>query len=193
MVDRRVIGHDAVVQGGMRHFLQRSTLDMDALAAELAVSRATLYRVAQSREALLADVFRALTTLMLAEARARRTRTGVDGVLEVSRHFGEQLLSADTMRRFLARERDLAGRVLFTPAGALHDGAVAAQLQIFAETGLAASLGPDADLAYLAFLYVRIFGAALYAEFFTGRRADPAVVERTLRALLTPGPVAGPG
>ena len=186
MTNRRVIGHDAVVRGAVHHFLRRPTLDMDALAAELAISRATLYRVAHSRDALLAAVFRALSKLMLDTARRSRTRTGVDGVIEVSRHFGEQFRGSDAMRRFLADDREAAARVLFTPAGAVHDEIVATQLEIFAEAGLTAELGPDADLEYLAFLYVRIAGSALYATFFTGRPVDFAVAERALRALLTP-------
>jgi hypothetical protein len=187
MTNRRVIGHDAVVRGGIRHFLQRSTLDMDVLAGELAISRATLYRVAQSRDALLAEIFWVLSKLMLDNARAARTRSGVDGVIEISRHFGAQLRSADTMRRFLADDREAAARVLFTPAGPVHEGVVAAQKEIFAETGVTAQLGPGADLDYLTFLYVRIAGSALYAEFFTGRPVDFAVAERALRAVLSPG------
>ena len=186
MTNRRVIAHDAVVRGAIQHFLRRSTLDMDALAVELAISRATLYRVAQSRDALLAEVFWVLSKLMLDTARAARTRTGVDGVIDISRHFGAQLRSAGTMRRFLADDREAAARVLFTPAGPVHDGIVATQLEIFAEAGLTAELGADADLEFLAFLYVRIAGSALYAEFFTGRPADFAVAERALRALLSP-------
>ena len=186
MTNRRVIAREAVVRGAIQHFLRRSTLDMDALAVELAISRATLYRVAQSRDALLSEVFWVLSKLMLDNARAARTRTGVDGVIEISRHFGAQLRSAGTMRQFLADDREAAARVLFTPAGPVHDGIVATQLEIFAEAGLTAELGPDADLEFLAFLYVRIVGTALYAEFFTGRPADFAVAERALRALLSP-------
>ncbi len=186
MTHRRVIGHDAVVRGGIHHFLRRATLDMDALAGELAISRATLYRVAHSRDALLAEVFWALSKLMLDTARSARTRTGVDGVIEVSRHFGAQLRASGTMRQFLADDREAAARVLFTPAGPVHEGIVATQLEIFAESGLTEELGPNADVEYLAFLYVRIVGSALYASYFTGRPADFAVAERALRALLTP-------
>lgn len=186
MTNRRVIAHEAVVRGAIQHFLRRSTLDMDALAVELAISRATLYRVAQSRDALLSEVFWVLSKLMLDNARAARTRTGVDGVIDISRHFGVQLRSSGTMRQFLADDREAAARVLFTPAGPVHDGIVATQLEIFAESGLTAELSPDADLEFLAFLYVRIAGSALYAEFFTGRPADFAVAERALRALLSP-------
>ena len=64
MSERRVVSQDRVVEAGVRHFLEHGTLDMEALASELAVSRATLYRVAGSRDALLAGVLDHLASLL---------------------------------------------------------------------------------------------------------------------------------
>ncbi len=160
---------------------------MEVLAGQLAVSRATLYRVAGSRDGLLGDILRNLTELMLREARAARTMPGVDGVVEISRHFGEQLRSP-VMKLFLERDPEAAARLLFTPAGGVHESAVAAQIQIFAETGVTATLRPDTDVAQLAYLYVRTVGAFLYSEFFTGRRVDFDDVVPALHSLLSGRP-----
>ena len=178
--DRRVVSHERVVAAGMAHFLRHSTLDMEVLAGELSISRATLYRVAGSRDALLAEVLRALTRVMLAKARAARTLDGVDGVIEVSRHFGEQLHSSTAMHDFLKREPDVAARVLFTPASRVHETAVAVQREIFAEAGIS---GTAENVAYL---YVRMVASSLYSEYFTGRRADFDEVVPALRSLLAP-------
>ncbi|MEV6491200.1 QsdR family transcriptional regulator [Actinoplanes sp. NPDC051633] len=180
---RRVVSHEQVVKAGVDHFLSRSTLDMEALAGELAISRATLYRVAQSRDALLTDILRTITEAMLRESRAARTKDGFDGVIEVSRHFGEQLRSP-IIERFLKQDPEAAARTLFTPAGAVHESAVAAQLEIFAETGLTERLRRDGDDVQLAYLYVRTVAAYLYSEFFTGRRADFDELVPALRSLL---------
>jgi AcrR family transcriptional regulator len=177
VTERRVVSQDRVVEAGVRHFLEHGTLDMEALAGELAVSRATLYRVAGSRDALLAGVLRSLTVIMLAKARAARTRDGVDGVLEVSRHFGEQLQTSTVVRRFLERDPEAAARVLINPSGPVHEAAVAIQRQIFADAGI------EADM-HLAYLYVRMVGTFFYAEYFTGRRADFDDLVPALRSLL---------
>ncbi|MCY1139876.1 QsdR family transcriptional regulator [Actinoplanes sp. Pm04-4] len=182
---RRVVTHDQVVQAGVEQFLRRSTIDMEDLAAGMAISRATLYRVAGSRDALLDDVLRALTEVMFAESRAARTAAGFDGVVEVSRHFGEQLRSP-VLETFLRQEPEAASRVLFTPAGGVNESAVANQLAVFRETGLVDELPPGADVPHLAFLYVRMVGAFLYAEFFTGKKADFDELVPALRSLLTP-------
>jgi AcrR family transcriptional regulator len=184
---RRVVNHDQVVRAGVEHFLQRSTLDMEALAGEIAVSRATLYRVAGSRDALLDDVLRALTEAMFAESRAVRTAGGFDGVIEVSRHFGEQLRSP-VLETFLRQEPEAASRILFTPTGGVHETAVRNQVEIFGETGMIDELSPGTDISHLAFLYVRMVGAFLYAEFFTGRKADFDELIPALRSLMHAAP-----
>ena len=54
--DLRVIAYDTIVAGARRHFLSEATVDMEQLATELAISRATLYRAVDSRDRLLGDV-----------------------------------------------------------------------------------------------------------------------------------------
>ncbi|WP_433360963.1 QsdR family transcriptional regulator [Actinoplanes sp. CA-142083] len=178
---RRVIAPGAVVRGAVRQFQVRGSLDMDLLATQLAISRATLYRIVGSRDALLGDALWALGRRTLDRARAARKQSGVDGVIEVSRRFADRLWSARPMRRFVAEEPSTAARVLFTPSGEVHRRAVLAQRDIFVEAGVAA----EGDLLPLAFLYVRIMESVLYGELFSGRRVDFAVAERPLRALLS--------
>jgi hypothetical protein len=177
---RRVLAPGAVVRGAARQFQARGSLDMDLLATQLAISRATLYRIAGSRDALLGDALWALGRRTLDRARAARRQPGVDGVIEVSRRFADRLWAARPMRRFVAAEPSTAARVLFTPSGAVHRRAILAQRDIFVEAGVT----PPGDPLQLAFLYVRIMESVLYGELFSGSRVDFAVAERALRGLL---------
>lgn len=178
-VARRVISEPQVVLGACRHFLRHATLDMDTLAVELAVSRATLYRVVHSRDRLLGAVLWRLGERLLVDARRGRTRSGVDGVLQVTNRFCGELRKSTPFRTFLAEEPVTAARVLFTDIGGVHRRVVAAQHQILLEAGTA---GACTDLAYL---YVRMVESELYAELLTGRRLDPQVAERAARSLLS--------
>jgi tetracycline repressor-like protein len=178
---RRVIERGDVVRGAVRHFQRCGSVDMDMLATELAISRATLYRVAGSRDALLGDALWLLARRTLDRCRRDRERPGVDGVIEVSRRFAERLWSAPPIRRFVADEPDIAARVLFTHSGEVHRRAVRAQGEIFLETG-ACERGDD--VFPRAFLYVRLMESVLYSELISGRRIAFAVAEGALRALL---------
>ncbi|SIR95409.1 QsdR family transcriptional regulator [Micromonospora avicenniae] len=180
---RRVVSAERVVQGGCAFFLRHATVDMDALAGSLAVSRATLYRVVHSRDRLLGDVLWRLADRLLAQARADTVTTGVDGVLETTRRFAVAVRQARPFRAFLRAEPVTAARVLFTPAGGVHVRVVEAQKAILAAAAADPAWSP-ADLDGAAFLYVRIVESMLYAELIRGRRADPVTAERAARAVL---------
>jgi hypothetical protein len=81
--DLRVIAYDTIVAGARRHFLRRATLDMDRLANELAISRATLYRAVDSRDRLLGDVLWSLAERTYAQARRGVSGQGADAIIAI--------------------------------------------------------------------------------------------------------------
>ena len=182
---RRVIEYDEVVAGGARHFIRHATVDMDVLARELAVSRATLYRVVDGRDRLLGDVLWSLGNRILDEARTAVVRRDVRGILEVSRRYYETVARDDAFRRFLAEEPQTALRVLFT--GGVHQRYVRAQREIFEEAVERGEAALAGDLDDLAYLYIRIYESMLYADVLIGRPPDIGPAERAARALLLAG------
>ena len=184
--DLRVISYDEVVAGARRYFLRESTLDMEQLAHELAVSRATLYRAADGRDRLLGDVLWSLAERTYEQARRGISAGGgVDAILELSHRFTESVMSFQPFRRFLEAEPQTALRVLLTPAGDVHARTVALQREIFAEAFAGRETELPGDLDSLAYLYVRLRESILYADILSGRRPDPDVAERAVRALLS--------
>jgi AcrR family transcriptional regulator len=183
--DLRVITYEAVGAGARRQFLREGTIDVDELAHELAVSRATLYRAVDGRDRLLGDVLWSLAERIFERARRNLECSGIDEILEVSRRFTEEVMSAAPFRRFLEREPQTALRVLLTPAGGVHDRTVVMQRAIFADALAGCEEELPGDLDSLAYLYVRLHESILYADIMSGRRPDPDVAERAVRALLT--------
>ena len=118
--DLRVITYEAIVAGARRHFLREGTIEMEELAQELAVSRATLYRAVDGRDRLLGDVLWSLAERTYAQARNGVSSHGVDAILEISHRFTEAVMTSPPFRRFLEQEPQTALRVLLTPAGGVH-------------------------------------------------------------------------
>ncbi|MEU7528223.1 QsdR family transcriptional regulator [Saccharothrix sp. NPDC042600] len=178
---RRVVSREQVVRGACRFFVRHGSVDMAALAAGLAVSRATLYRVAHSRDGLLADALWTLGGRVLERARRRcadgGAAGGVDGVLRVTREFVAQVNSAAPFRRFLCREPGTAARVLLHD---VHRRAVAAQRDILRSV----KPWPPGELDQAAYLYVRLVESVLYAELLGGAPVDLHLAERAARSLL---------
>ncbi|MEU4427406.1 QsdR family transcriptional regulator [Actinoplanes sp. NPDC024001] len=178
---RRVIAPEALLRGAVMHYLQHSNVDMEALAAELSISRATLYRAVGSRDALLGEVLWALARLLLDEARAEARGAGADRVIQVSRVFEELMSTAQQLRQFVAAEPQTAARVLVTPATDLQQRGVEAQLKIFREAGLT---GDEEDLRRRAYLYVRLLGSVMYSDLLGVSGVEFELAEPALRALL---------
>jgi Tetracyclin repressor-like, C-terminal domain len=183
-----VVSASAIIRGGCGYFLRHGTVEMVSLASSLSISRATLYRVVHSRDRLLGDVLWQLGEQLLAESRAARTLPGPDGVLEITRLFIERVLNEKRFRDFLRAEPEVAARVLFTPSGGVHTRAVAAQRDILLEVRAADADG-DAhwlagDVESVAYLYVSVVEAVMYAELFGDRRPDRQLAEQAARTLL---------
>ena len=131
--DLRVITYEAIVAGARRQFLREGTIDMEELAHELAVSRAT--STARSTGATACSgtssgAWRSGRTRRRgARSVARRRRDPRD--LRPLHRGGDRRRRRS--RRFLEREPQTALRVLLTPAGGVHERAVALHREIFAE------------------------------------------------------------
>ena len=96
--DLRVITYETIVAGARRHFLRGGSLDMEELAHELAVSRATLYRAIDGRDRLLGDVLWSLAEATYTQARREVESRGVDAILEISHRFTESVTTSPSSR-----------------------------------------------------------------------------------------------
>ncbi|MBW0137823.1 QsdR family transcriptional regulator [Pseudonocardia abyssalis] len=161
-----------------RTFQDGQRLDMQALAAELRVNRATLYRWVGSRELLLREVIWSLTERTLA-----RPPDGAP-LAETLTRFVHDVLAHPGMHRFLAEEGEFALRLLTMRAGGYQQRLIAlVHEMIDAEiaAGLLHSPVPVDDLAYTV---VRVVESYVYLEVITGEEPDGDRAGRVLRALL---------
>lgn len=181
----RVVEHDAVVRAAHRQFAREGDVDMDALARTLAVSRATLYRVAGSRDRLLGDVLWQRGRRGMADAEAAARGTGVDRVVDLARRFNETVIGDAPLRGFLARDPATAFRVLFTPEGRVHDRFVELWCRVLTDEVAAGRLVLTMEPGAMAFLFVRLGESVLYADLLGGRRPDLDLAAHVQRALLT--------
>lgn len=180
-----------------RTFLAGDRVDMQALARELGVDRATLYRWVGSREQLLAEVLWSLIDPTVERLRKSHSNTGPSlaagqsPAAAVITGTVRGVMANPGMQRFLDREGDLALRLLTTKAsdfetrlialiGDLVDGEMAA--------GRLDAVVPPDDLPYVL---VRIMESYIYLGLITGEHPDPDRAARVISALLpasTPEP-----
>jgi AcrR family transcriptional regulator len=162
-------------------------LDMQAIADELALSRATLFRHVGSRETLLGNALWLLTERTLETAAARWEAERPAGELHTpgtGRHVNAIVSQARGLRRLLDDEPALTLRVLTNPLGPVQPGIVSFVEDLLrrdvAEFGLVTLTEPDA----LAYALVRLGESFLYADVLAARKPDVATANRLQRALV---------
>jgi AcrR family transcriptional regulator len=175
-------------------------LDMQGLADELGVSRATLFRRVGGREELLTEALWVLTERTLAAAAAQWEAERPEGELHTpgtGRHINAVVSQSKSLRRLLDDEPALTLRVLTDPRGRVQTGIVtfidALLRRDIAEFGLVSVIEPDA----LAYALVRLGESFLYADVLAARKPDVATADRLQQAVflssLSPSPDPLPG
>jgi hypothetical protein len=153
--------------------LKQRRLDMQGLAGELGISRATLYRRGGSRELLLGAVWWYLTKIAMTRAyQAAAEMSGPSRVVAVAELFMRDVSSRAPLRRFLAAEPEAALRVLASANGPVQAGIVAVYRRVIAEEREAGRLQTAVDDDTLAFAIVRIGEGFLYSDVIADREPE---------------------
>jgi AcrR family transcriptional regulator len=182
--DRRQATPTDALLAARRRFLRGQRVDMNELARELGIGRATLYRWVGGRDQLLGEVLWSLAEQGLARARAEATGGGVAWVLATYRRFGELIVELEALRRFAKSEPECALRVMTSKASPLQRRVVETFRDILVEArdrrGLRLRFEPET----LAFVIVRIAESFLWSDLITGEAPDLAKAEEVTGVLL---------
>src|SRR6201996_3540276 len=167
-----------------RWFMAGRRIEMQELAAELGVNRATLFRWVGGRDDLLGEILWSLAESTLAGAVEASAGNGARRITEAIGHFAAMLDRADFFREFLRREPERALRILTTRAGTVQARLVGAVENLLNDELSQGHLHSRLPLRDLAYLIVRIVESFLYAEYITGEEPDIAMAELAVGALL---------
>lgn len=154
-----------------RRFLAGERIDIQAICAELGISRASVHRWCGSRDAVIGAVMvRLVTPLFRRIARDGRGRGGKRLVGVFERQL-QALADDPAFRRFLENEREAAHRIL-TASGGPVEPQVVALIKEEIDAELARGYAPPADPEVLAYAIVRMGESFLYADASNGFRGD---------------------
>ncbi len=164
-------------------FLAGERIDVQAIARELGLARATMHRWFRTRELLLGEVLAELGEERLAVLRKRVGGQGARALLDSFDAFNRELATTEGLRTLVASEQDLALRVLTSSAAVVQPRMIAAvQRLVEAEqrAGFQTALAPD----LLAYAIVRLAEAFLYNDAVAGVAGDTERLRQIEAALL---------
>jgi AcrR family transcriptional regulator len=147
-----------------RRVLAGQRIDMRALANELGVSRATLYRWTGRREQLVGNVLGALAEETFELCKRDAAGTGAARIINVFDRHLAMIAKAPALRRFLETDAETALRVLTMRDGPVQGRLVRAHTELLREEARRGTFTPRVDAAALAYAIVRIGEAFLYND-----------------------------
>ena len=181
----RTAGPAAALAAATDHYLRCEPIDMSALAAELGVGRATLYRWVGSRERLLGSVLAEMTERTYRVATRDVGGSGPERILALLEKFMRAVVEAEPLKAFTAREPRLFIRLATMP-GTIEDRStelLTKELQAEIDRGAMRLPLPPRTLAQAI---VRIADSFLYAHYLGGNQPEIEQALEVVALLLRP-------
>lgn len=173
-----------VVDAARRRYAEGERVDMRAIAADLGLGRATLYRWFGSRQELLGEAIARETQGYFAHVRAQVGGRGAPALLETFDRINRGLVRASGLRRYVEQEREAALRMLTSSAGQVQPAAVGAIAAMIEAEAAAGAYDPPTDATTLAYAIVRLAEAFIYNDALAGIRGDVEDLRKVEAALL---------
>jgi AcrR family transcriptional regulator len=170
-------------------YMAGQRIDVQAIARELGLARATMHRWFRTRELLLGELLAELGEERLQRLRRRVPGHGARALLDSFDAFNRELAGAAGLRALLAQEPEVALRVLRSSGGLVQPRMVAA-VQRLIEQEIREGFAPAVEPDLLAYAIVRLAEAFLYNDAAAGDSGDTERLRRVEAALL--GIEAGP-
>jgi AcrR family transcriptional regulator len=187
---------DEIVGHAARWIHRGIRLDTRALAAELGISRTTLFRRIGNRENLMGDALWMLSDRTMRNAVQRWESTSGSAVrdakgtlrcLAVMHEYRSVIATDAGFQRLLDDEPTVAIRVLTDPRGRVQPRVVAAHMNLLARDIADGGFIPSVGLESLAFALVRLGEAFLYSDVLAARAPDLEAASTLISALVEGG------
>jgi AcrR family transcriptional regulator len=177
-----------VLDAAVARFLACERVDMQGLARELGLARATMHRWFGTREELIGEAIAGLAERRLRARRREIGTRGANALIECFDRFNQELVGSPGLRAFLAQEQERALRILTSSGGIVHPRLVAAVRELIDEEADASDLRPAVSSDALAFAIVRLAESFLYNDALYGIRGETVRLREVEAALLGGGP-----
>lgn len=153
---------EEVLELARSHFLDCRRVEVQAIAAESGVGRATVYRWFGSREGLVAEAMLGVFENRVAAARAFVGGRGAAALLETLELVYRGLAAAPHIRTFIERERATALPLMTSSQGIVHPRIVEIIRDLIDAEVERGDYESPADTATLAYVTVRLAESMLF-------------------------------
>jgi hypothetical protein len=174
-----------VFELAQKKWMEGERIEIGALAKELGVGRATVFRWIGSRELLLGEVIWSVLSATQQHVLATAEGKGADLAADMSYRLMDLLLESEPLRQFIAQDAEYALKLLTSKDSAVQTRAVQFVSKLLRETAEADGRGFAIEMDALAFIIVRIVESCIYSDQITGRKPDIRTASDAIRILVS--------
>ena len=149
-------------------FIGARRIELQKLAVELGISRATAYRWAGSAEQLVGKVLASLVDDTFKQIVERTTSTGSERVLEVIAQGMRYARDFQPLQQFLAKDAQLGLKIVASKDSPVQERTIANIQQLLEEEINAGHMSLPVTPDVMAYALTRIIESFLYADLITG-------------------------
>ena len=149
-------------------WLKGEKISLAALADDLHIGRATLFRWVGNRDLLIAEILWSLYEPLYKEARAQTPGQGIDYIVGVYRHINLTALHFKPLRKFLHQDPEYALKMLTSVHSTLHTRTVELNTRLLKDEIRAGHLSPPMNVQSLSYFMIRIAESCLYSDIIGG-------------------------
>jgi AcrR family transcriptional regulator len=179
---------EEVLDAALQRYLRGMRVDIQAIAAELGLGRATIHRWFGTRETLIGEVIVMAAEPVLADARASARGRGGVAHLDTFDRFNRALAEAPALRQFVEAEREAALRIITSRNGIVQPRIVAMITGLIQDEVDAGAYRPPVEPSTLGYAIVRLAAAFLFNDAALGSRGDLDRLREVEAALLQVSP-----
>ncbi len=165
-------------------FIDAKRIELQKLAVELGISRATAYRWAGSAERLVGEVLASLVDDTFKQVAQRSTNTGSERVFEVLERGMHYAHRFRPLRQFLANNAQLGLKIVASKHGPVQERTIANLRQLLEEEVEGGNMTLSVEPAVMAYALTRIVESFLYADLIIGAKPDLENASRILKLML---------
>lgn len=156
---------EAVLAAARSVFRTGERVDAQAIAAQLGISRATIYRWFGSRDGLVGEVMAEEFRRGIAHAERNARSTGAAKILDTLVDTCSWLANSRELQAYLKAEQLTALRIITAANGRVQPEAVRAVQELLRQAEADGGHLPNIALPVLAFTLVRLAEAFLYTQY----------------------------
>lgn len=170
-----------------RRFVHEEALDLQGLAEELGVSRATAYRWAGNAEQLVGGVIASLVSETFENLMKETRGRGASRVLRIISRGLRQTAAFKPLRMFLEQNPEKALSIVASKDGPVQKTTIACHQRLLEEEMQKGHLQLPVDAHTMAYALVRVAESFLYADLIAGEEPDLDKADKILQLMLRNG------